>query len=77
MDGRCEGGYARHYGTAAPTSNVAEAGALVDGLHWVLETRQAHIANGRPVVVRGDSQLTISFMLRRAQPAKRELVLAI
>ena len=43
---------------------------MVEALHYVEEVG----ALGEPLVVLGDSELTINFMNRKCTPGKRELV---
>ena len=69
--GRCIGGQGKWYGSSAPTNNVAEASAVADGLDYV---SSLHLPVSRLMVI-GDSDLVINFMLRRYKPGKRELVL--
>lgn len=69
--GECIGGGARWYGKSAPTNNVAEASAVVDGLRYV----SGCDVNINRLTVIGDSDLVINFMTRRYKPGKRELVL--
>lgn len=59
----------------APSNNVAECRAMLDALRFVAKSG-ALVAPGTLVVI-GDSALIISFLQRRASPAKRELVLMI
>ena len=66
----CIGGRGLWFGAAANTNNVAEAQALVEALRYVEEMG----ALGEPLVVLGDSELTINFMNRKCTPGKRELV---
>ena len=71
--GECIGGRGLWFGAAANTNNVAESQALVEVLHYVEEVG----ALGEPLVVLGDSELTINFMNRKCTPGKRELVMRV
>ena len=64
------GGRGLWFGAAVNTNNVAEAQVLVEALCYVEEVGVL----GEPVVVLGDSELTINFMNRKCTPGKRELV---
>ena len=73
MDGECVGGIGRWYGKQAPTQNIAEAQAMVDGLAYV----GARNMGRTKILVLGDSELVINFMLRKYKPAMQELVLRV
>ena len=66
----CIGGRGLWFGAAANTNNVAEAQALVEVLHYIEEVG----ALAEPLVVLGDSELTINFLNRKCTPGKQELV---
>ena len=55
--GECIGGRGLWFGAAANANNVAEAQELVEAL-------------GEPLVVLGDSELTINFMNRKCTSGK-------
>ena len=68
--GECIGGHGLWFRVAANANNVTESQALVEVLHYVEEVG----ALGEPLMVLGDSELTINFMNRKCTPGKLELV---
>ena len=70
--GECHAGQAWFFGRSCPTNNVAEAQAMVRALGVVKAGNW--VEHRGTLLVRGDSNLTISFMTRHARPGKRELV---
>lgn len=70
--GECLGGRGLWYGSSAPTNNIAEAQSLVEAMEYVEE-----VGWTAPLVILGDSQLIVNFVLRKYKPALRELVLRV
>ena len=64
------GGRGLWFGAAANMNNVAKAQVLVEALRYVEDMGVL----GEPLVMLGDSELTINFMNRKCTPGKRELV---
>ena len=66
-------GLGKWYGLDAPTQNIAEAQAMLDGLAYI---RQRQL-QGEHVLVLGDSELVINFLTRAYKPKLRELVVRV
>ena len=66
-------GVGKWYGLDAPTQNIAEAQAMLDGLAYI---RQRQL-QGEHVLVLGDSELVINFLTRAYKPKLRELVVRV
>ena len=73
--GECHAGGGWYYGIKAATNNEAEARTMVRALQVVKAGNW--VAYGRTLLVRGDTNLIISFMTRAARPGKRELVVLV
>ena len=71
--GECFGGRGLWFGAAANKNNVAEAQTLVEALHCIKKVGVL----GEPLVVLGDSELTINFMNRKCTPRKWQLVMRV
>ena len=72
-DRLCLGGQGRWYGNKTPTVNVAEARASVEAIeYW-----KALKFHPCPLLLRGDSQITINFLTRHYNPGKCKLVVAV
>ena len=74
-DGKCHAGGGWYYGRSCPTNNVAEATTMVRALQCV--RRGPWVEHRGSLVVRGDTNLIISFMTKAARPGKRELVVLV
>lgn len=67
------GGAALFFGKEAPTNNSAEMSALRELLTWIADN-QLDLGDIKQVVIFGDSELTINFMLRQARVSQNHLV---
>ena len=73
--GACYAGGGWYYGRDCATNNVAEAQTMVRALRIV--KAGDWVDHRGTLLVRGDTNLIISFMTKAARPGKRELVILV
>ena len=66
------GGRAMYFGKETPTNNTAELQSLWKLMSWLVEM-QAELDLSKGIVIYGDSELAINFMIWTARPRKQTL----